>query len=124
MRVLALPKRFFAAPERGRRWYSVIVWWELRRIPYNLFLCLPCLIIAAGVSFTGDYDLPETGGVLLFLFVLPSNVWYTAGWVAELIARPIWRGNARYFGPILFIAGLVFSTLFIAVPGIFMVIGD
>ena len=43
-----------------------------------------------------------------------SNVWYTGGWLVELIVRAVARGNIPWFGPMALAAGTLFSFAFAA----------
>ena len=121
---------------RPFRWYvarrpddkSAIAWREKRRILYNLFLflfclapCLPADLQALGwtISIPALKRVyPADPGMLVFIDVLLqvlSNVWYTGGWLVELIVRAVARGNIPWFGPMALAAGTLFSFAFAAV---------
>ena len=105
----------FDVPPEPRSAWSIIGWWELRRVPYNLALGL-----VGGVSFvlflvflTLLQDLDSGGNDVEFLAlpvgVVLANVAYTGGWVVELLVRLIRRGRYPYLGPTLLKLGLVFT---------------
>jgi hypothetical protein len=122
MKRFAFVYRLFAPLPPGARWYQVILWWELRRIAYNLLILIAGLIsIAVFIYFASkrpdDYqDGPEPIAALVTAFA--ANLIYTASWPCELLVRVIWGDRARKFGPIAFAAGLVFSVALSALPPI------
>jgi hypothetical protein len=102
--------------------WDVIVWWEIRRVPFNLLLLLG-LVSVAVVMFAGehrfgsnaDFGNPFFGVVL---YALAANVCYTLGWVTELI----WfRGDSVRSDKIrakVFRAGLIFSGVLTLLPAV------
>jgi hypothetical protein len=103
--------------------WDVIVWWEIRRVPFSLFLLLLGLVSAAVVMFAGerhlgpnaDFGNPFFGAVL---YALAANGCYTLGWVTELI----WfRGDSvrgEKMRPKVFRAGLIFSAILTLLPAV------
>ena len=57
---------------------------------------------------------PEPFGVLIL--GLAGNLCFTGGWIAELVARLLWRERAEFFGPIMFSLGLLFSIAISFLP--------
>ncbi|MGA7340681.1 MAG: hypothetical protein WBE72_00695 [Terracidiphilus sp.] len=125
LRHLLKPFRWYIAPRADGE--SVILWWEKRRLLYNLLVFLStlpfCLFLdlyAMGLLRTSTtvqqmYD--SQGDMKLLvqaLLQIMCNVWYTGGWMVELIVRLIPGKKMRWFGPIALIAGTVFSFLFVA----------
>lgn len=106
--------RLFSVSDSPRRWYDVIIWWELRRISYNAIVGVVGLIGVSGFAALASLrpkefeDVPEPFAILIFGFV--ANVCFTGGWMAELVARFLWRERAVFFGPIMFSLGLLFSV--------------
>ena len=87
---------------------SVIVWWEKRRIPYNVILCVVCF---------GFYLSWKDSGIVVITWTvvqIMANVWYTGGWIVELMLKAIHKGRLRLFGPIALAAGTLFSIVFAA----------
>lgn len=118
--------RLFAIPDGPRRWYQVILWWELRRIPYNAivgtvgFICLLALLALFELPALAPKEWdegPEPFGAIIFGIL--ANVGFTGGWVAELIARWFWRERAAFFGPIMFSLGLFLSVALCLLPPLF-----
>jgi hypothetical protein len=103
--------------------WDVIVWWEIRRVPFNLFLLFLGLVSVAVVMFAGehhfgpnaDFGNPFFGVVL---YALAANVCYTLGWVTELI----WfRGDSvrsEKIRPKIFRAGVIFSGVLTLLPAL------
>jgi hypothetical protein len=109
---------------------DAIGWWEARRIPYNLvvgsagiFTCIIMGIVATGNFFllNSDFGLPDPPLFALFgvvIYGITANVCFTGGWLAELVLRKIWPGEADRFATLTFSVGLVFSVLLTLAPGI------
>jgi hypothetical protein len=98
---------FFLRPAPIDSTEHIILWWELRRIPYN-----------ALIGFTGITS------ILLYLaFIISSgtlepgddaiNGAYTLGWLVELTLRVV---GVRNTGPSLMKLGVGFSLAVICVP--------
>jgi hypothetical protein len=105
--------------------WQVILWWELRRIPYNLFIgvygiiCLMLFywaITPTGVVQPGE-DAVEPFAIILAPFV--ANACYTLGWLVELVARVLDPDLSPKFGPLLLKIGFGFSFIVISVPAVY-----
>lgn len=61
---------------KDRKWYHIIGWWEVRRIPYNIFM-----MVIGYLSFYIAYiSIP-----LIYLLIgLGLNMLYTGGWLFEI----------------------------------------
>jgi hypothetical protein len=112
----------FDAPEPERPLWKVVLWWELRRIPFNLIVGLygiACLaiffwaILTSGELAVGD-DAVEPLGLIAAPFVI--NFLYTLGWLVEVPARIAMPKLSPRFGPILLAAGLGFGLFLITLP--------
>ena len=112
----------FSEHEENASWLHVILWWELRRIPYNLivgFLGIISLllffffIISAHALEPGE-DAVEP--IALVAGVIGMNVFYTAGWVVEICVRVICRQRSPAVGPALLKSGLTFSVVLVSLP--------
>ncbi len=85
MKVRPLIERLFAVPEKERRWWEIILWWELRRFPYN------AIVGAFGlfwlVAFAVVNELPpqlpfeerDWEPLSVVIFAIAVNVFYTEG---------------------------------------------
>ncbi|MGB6746061.1 MAG: hypothetical protein WBE38_20595 [Terracidiphilus sp.] len=120
---LLSPFRWYVSPRADGE--SVILWWEKRRIPYNVFVflftlpfCFRLDLYAMGFLSTNTalqqmYQADGSENLLIqALLQILSNVWYTGGWMVELIVKVIVRRKIRWFGPIALITGTVFSFFF------------
>jgi hypothetical protein len=75
-----------------RPWDS-IVWWELRRIPYNLLMLVVGVLSLSSILFIGSYfvrlgedviePLAMVAGAVVFGGF--ANLAYTLGWITELL---------------------------------------
>lgn len=98
-------------PERAR---DVVVWWESRRIPFNL------IVGAAGIAsalvmllmglvtenvVVGAIDAqgsPIFAIVAVIFYGIAANICFTGGWILELLSRRLWGTRAEAFGEIAF----------------------
>jgi hypothetical protein len=109
------PRDLFARPKAPQSWGNIVKWWEIRRLYYNLIL----LIVAAQTlifHWSAFKSVTERWQVILFyliLFQLPANIWYTGGWVVDLLLKKTFRVSAQGFAPWALGAGIVFSLYFL-----------
>jgi hypothetical protein len=89
-----------------RKWYEIILWWELRRIPYNIAMYL----VGLASFYIGYVTLP-----LLYIIIgLLLNAGFTICWIAELIVRKRIDEQSRIkYSSKTFISYLLFSTVII-----------
>ncbi len=89
---MSLYQRFtgwlFFVPDRDRSRWEIIVWWELRRIPYNLVVGIVGICsVFLFYFFTGNepiVDGQDIGEPFMFLLApFGVNICYTAGWIVE-----------------------------------------
>jgi hypothetical protein len=99
--------------ERPRQWYEVIVWWELRRIPYNVISAVVVFACIMGIFFVDSLpprlppeQLVWSPGFSAFGGAILANFFYTGGWVCEIVLRSLTRRQIRWFGPTMFTLGL------------------
>ncbi len=106
---------------------QIIIWWEVRRLPFNLFVgiagILTCLLVLGIVLFSDSIiEEPNGGGspflavIAIFLYGIAANICYMGGWLAELFAKAVWEERAKHFAEIAFPLGLLFSILLTFVP--------
>ena len=111
-------------PDGNRTWFSVILWWELRRVPYNLLMLIVAtfpLAVLALILVTNPLPPDEDIGnpfISIILFALGANLAYTLGWMAELLSRRIWKEESRTLGPKFFTLGVIFSVFLCLCPGL------
>ena len=106
----------------------VVAWWELRRLPYNLIVgatSLLTLSVFYAVAFGCDRSVGVPLGMprppLLVLIAVVAygivvNVFYTCGWILELLVARLWRVSTPVFGPIAFTLFTAVSVVVTLVP--------
>ncbi len=106
-------------------WWRVILWWELRRIPFNIMIGvygIICLflffwaITTSGILQPGE-DAVESAVLLIAPFFI--NVFYTLGCLVELSSRHVAPMLSPCLGPWLMKAGLGFSFCVISLPALY-----
>jgi hypothetical protein len=109
-------------PERA---WDVIAWWESRRVPYNLIVCVTGFVSAIVMLIVGFMTGHVIGGGLgsplfavfaVIIYGIMANICFTGGWILELLSRRIWGTRAEAFGEIAFTWGTLFSVLLTLVP--------
>lgn len=114
---------FFGRVDSGVGNWDVVLWWEKRRIAYNVIIGIVGLI-----SLVIYYFLLETSGYLkpgedaiepfaLILAPILINICYTGGWIAELVLRLFGLKEKRVAAVLLGI-GMVVSLLFALAPAL------
>ena len=106
-----------------RNLFQVIVWWELRRILYNIIvliagiLSLIIMITAASgrVHLEPGEDFFEP--IVIPIFAVLCNMGYTLGWLTEVFIK-----RSATYGPKMFKRGLYFTLFWIFLPSTIWVI--
>jgi hypothetical protein len=99
----------------NRKWYKIVIWWEIRRIPYN--------ILMYGIGTLSFYISFVTIPLIYLLIGLLLNIIYTFGWIVELMIRKRISINARLNYPLrTYLSYIVFSTLLIVGFALFLFI--
>jgi hypothetical protein len=114
----------FSVPDGERKWWSIVVWWEVRRIPYNLAVGMFGLANLAAFGFINDvllkpylpFEERDWEPLSVLIFAVVANLCYSGGSVAELLSKAVFKDKARWFGPIAFAIGLSFSILLTFFP--------
>lgn len=122
----SLAEFLFPAPaQRSAR--SILIWWERRRLTYNLAVGAAGLASVAWIVLA-EFLIPGSPGFILapwqpiVLFGIGANLCYTFGSVLELIAFKIWGYGLLPIGPGLYRMGLTFSLGLALLPGLVMTI--
>ena len=55
----------------------------------------------------------------VILYGVMANIFFTGGWITELLARRIWTQRAEAYGEISFSFGTLFSVLLTLLPAVF-----
>jgi hypothetical protein len=99
---------------------DVVLWWELRRVPYNVMVGIFGVACLAVYGFALLYvmepdppDLVEPIALMAAPFMV--NVAYTLGWIAELSLRKFGWPNK---GPLLMRLGIAATLFFISLPAV------
>lgn len=128
-RILSL--RLFSRKEKASDFWDIIIWWELRRIPFNLLVGLAGIVTLAVIlavaaiaseKFGEPLGLPDPPFIALFMvigYAVAANLCYTGGWVAEILARRLWGPDqAEHFAVISFFFGLLFAAGLTLAPSV------
>jgi hypothetical protein len=113
--------------------WQIVVWWELRRIPYNLLVgatglgTVISMVITAmicdrliGVPI-GMPDPPVIAVLGILAYGIMANVCFTAGWIFELLLARAGMLPPR-FAQTAFCVGLLGSILLTLLPAVITVI--
>jgi len=80
--------------------FDAVLWWEKRRLLFNLVLLPVGLATVAAIEFAGGFsrageDATEPMGLLFGVaaYALAANCGYTLGWITELL----WSGGDTEF---------------------------
>ena len=102
--------------------WRAFVWWEKRRIPFNVVvgaygvICLLILFAAVGSSGHREPGEDVVEPLLLLLAPVGINALYTLGWLVEVPLRLVSRDIESEFGPLLLRLGLSLGFIFMAIP--------
>ncbi len=97
----------FKIKTADRKWYEIILWWELRRIPYNVIMYF--------VGLLSFYICYVTIPLIYLLIGLGLNVIYTLFWMIELLAIK-GKNNDRIkmnYPKYAFLAYFIFSVILV-----------
>jgi hypothetical protein len=110
---------------------KIILWWEFRRILYNLLLIVFGIFALTILSFIvkdlwSFFSPPILFLIWTGLFLFLANVLYTSGWIFQLITRHSSNKFINRIRPKIFIYGLIFSFGIQLIPalasGIFTIV--
>ncbi|MGD0765363.1 MAG: hypothetical protein ABR978_03560 [Dehalococcoidia bacterium] len=112
-------------PQQPRHWYDVIVWWELRRIPFNLIVGIvgmACVVLIIYVDTLPPPLPPKEADFDYFVATgmgaIVANFLYAVGWVCEIAVRSLPRQQIPWWlGPALF-SGVLLLSLTLPVLGV------
>ena len=115
----------FSVRDGERSATDIILWWELRRIPYNLIVGTTGLISLSlfyfFISRTTELKPGEDAVEPIALLAAPvvMNICYTAGWVVEGFLDKAHSDEDEVLGPKLLRSGLKLSLFVVAIPSVF-----
>jgi preprotein translocase subunit Sec61beta len=117
--LMTLLRRLLARPSGPQTAGGIITWWEERRVGFNAILFAAIIVAAIVSAATNSQGIEtrllgagETFILSIFFLLFPANIWYTGGWIADLLVKKGLRLNVTGFGPWALGAGIVFSLLF------------
>ena len=113
--MLVLGDVLFPPADTRRTTFSLLGWWESRRLTYNLAVGSAGLVTLAVVRIVTL--LPPHAPMMganwwqpVVAYALLANVCYTFGWALEALAQRAWGTRCPPFGPALFRQGLAFAV--------------
>lgn len=100
-----------------RNIFQIIIWWEIRRILYNIIVLIAGILsiiimtkTASGrVQLEAGEDLCEP--IMIPIFAILCNIGYTLGWITELFIKP-----TITYGPKMFKIGFYFTLFWVFLP--------
>ena len=125
--------RWISTSRLGRREpaasaWRAIVWWEVRRIPFNLIVgatgvltgfAMTALLFTFVALFRIPWDLPDPPIFVVFgvlLYGIMANLCYTLGWMTELGVRLLRPTQSDAFASLAFALGVAFSVVVTLLP--------
>lgn len=110
----ALTRILFPLPDYRRTPWSLLGWWESRRLTYNAAVGGVGLVSLAVVTLFSNLppQAPGLGFVWrgVIVYGVLANVCYSLGWLAEVAMKALWGDAAPDAGPALFRQGLSFAV--------------
>ena len=103
----------FPAADYRRTTYSLLSWWESRRLTYNVCVGgagLFTLLVLRLISWLPPGVPMVWGWLPIVAYGVLANVCYSFGALTEITAQRVWKEKTPAFGPALFRQGLAFSV--------------
>lgn len=102
---------FFEIKSDSRKWYHAMIWWEIRRIPFNIIILVSGIIsiLLLHLVVKGAMDFIHPFAVFAFAFF--ANFFYTLGWILELFLMLFSKKYSMKFAKSTLKIGLIFSIL-------------
>jgi hypothetical protein len=107
---------------------DAIVWWERRRIAFNVVILLAgaftlfIIQVLARILERFGADIIRPSGIvsLILFYMLAVNVCYTLGWVSELLWSDGDTARTELLRPAVYRWGLAFSVAITLLPAVFV----
>jgi hypothetical protein len=110
----ALTRILFPLPDYRRTPWSLLRWWESRRLTYNVAVGGAGLVTLGFLVLFSVLPPGLPGPVFVWrgvvVYAVVANLGYCLGWAAELAMRALWKEQAPDAGPALFRQGLAFAV--------------
>jgi hypothetical protein len=109
-----------------KRAREAVVWWEKRRIVFNLAVLAAGLVSGLAIELIGsrfaqpgeDVEEPLAIIVGVIAYAVAANAFYTVGWITEIL----WSGGdtsrTEAIRPRVFRLGLILSVVLTLLPGV------
>ena len=115
----------FSVPQHSQSVREIVLWWEMRRIAYNIIvgavgicsLQIFYFFISRANKLKPGEDAVEPVALLVAPIVM--NICYTAGWVVEAFISDTAIRGREAIGPRLLRLGLGFSLMVIITPTVY-----
>jgi hypothetical protein len=114
-----------SVPEDEQALSQIVLWWEKRRIPYNLIVgmtgFISLLLFFLFIAKSGELKPGEDAIEPMALFIAPilMNIGYTLGWIVEGMLRIVRRNKFRRVSRELLQTGLFLSIAVVILPSAF-----
>lgn len=115
--------KIFSVQKKERTNFKIILWWELRRIIYNIFLFISVFISLKILNIELSTLEMGSGEYFVFLifigFIIVCNLIYTLGWLIELCIKRSVTYAPKFLKITLFITSF---CLVIFVAGLYVIL--
>jgi hypothetical protein len=116
-----LKRLFLLITDDSQPWIKIILWWEYRRILYNFLLLVFGIFALIILSFIvkdlwSFFSPPIFFFIWTILFLIFANIFYTSGWVFQLLSRNSKNKLINRVRPKVFVYGLIFSLFAQLIP--------
>jgi hypothetical protein len=115
----ALTRFLYPVPAR-RSIGQIIIWWERRRLAFNLVVGATGIVsYGFAAALAALPPIKHDGGIPLvavLVYGILANLCYTLGWMIEGGAHLAWRDDIKPSGPVLFRQGLLFAVGLTCLP--------
>ena len=96
------------------KWWKIVLWWELRRVLFNL-ICLPTFyFLCSGISESSN---AKAGGAPVFyllgilFFIVSVNLYYTIFWITDIIIKLTNKGQVSVIQRYLFLISITTTII-------------
>lgn len=110
----ALTRILFPLPDYRRTPWTLLHWWESRRLTYNVAVGGAGLVTLGFLALFSVLPPRLPAPVFVWrgvvVYAVLANLGYSLGWLAELAMRSLWKDQAPDAGPALLRQGLSFAV--------------
>lgn len=114
-------KRLFNPQKENLTWLKILIWWEIRRIPFNIIITLGIIASIFCLSFIiKNLESFMSPGIFLIFWVLLfyflANLCYSLGAIFQLIEYRLRIPVLSKLLPNTYFFGIIFSIIVIFIP--------